>query len=143
MFDSDNFGRQWLTREARTGAAPENAPLRLALLWYNYENAPSTSHYYCKMHPTLPAATLWYNCTPASFGTFCSTLPSYTWYSTTTLQTSLAVENHSIQSPFALQLCFCLFQASKSRVYDHLTSLYDTSYIVYHKTWLPNQKTTI
>ena len=39
LFDSDNFGRQWLTRGARTGAAPENAPLRLAMLWYNYENA--------------------------------------------------------------------------------------------------------
>ena len=73
LFDSDNFGRQWLTRGARTGAAPENAPLRLAILWYNYENAPSTestSHNYCKMHPPcLPLATLWYNCTPASFGT--------------------------------------------------------------------------
>ena len=53
----------------------------------------------------------------------------------------MAVENHSIQSPFTLQLCVCLFQASKSRVYDHLTNR--TNYIVYHTPRLPNQKTKI
>ena len=141
MFDSDNFGRQWLTR----GLAPR---LKMHPCVSLYCGTLRKCTPYVRLTTIvkctpLPAATLWYNCTPASFATFCSTLPSYTWYSTTTLQTSLAVENHSIQSPLALQLCFCLFQASKSRVYDHLTSLYDTSYIVYHKTWLPNQKTTI
>ena len=68
-----------------------------------------------KMHPlhlttivkctSLPAATLWYNCTPASSGTnialYQVILPC---------STSLAVENHFIQSPFPLQLCVCLVQ---------------------------------
>ena len=117
LFDSDNFGRQWLTRGARTGAAPENAPLRLAILWYNNENAPSTSHYYFNMH--LPACRyVVVQCTPGSLATFCSTILSYTWHNyPAALHWLLKITPYNIPSLYS-----CVFACSNLLSQEYMTT---------------------